>query len=113
MASFSDYKISNLESVVTGTKFFEYLENQGFSKDSEVWKWTNIGVGWMFAYHHEEAIYCLNQARIHSKDSNAAILWALAYCNLPNYNHEAVTESEGVYPSMPDAQCMEIEKNRK
>lgn len=103
MASFSDYKISTLPCVNFGTIFFKYLESHGFSQDSEVWKWTNIGMGWMFAYHHEEAIYCYDQARIHSNSKNAAILWALAYTNLPNYNHEAVTETDGVYPSMSDA----------
>lgn len=103
MALFSDYKISTLPSAAVGTVFFKYLESHGFEESSETYKWTNIGLGWMFAYHHEEAIYCFDQARIHSDSKVASILWAMAYCNLPNYNHEAVTEVEGIYPSLPDA----------
>lgn len=102
MASFEDYATPINVPITDGTLFFKYLETHGFSQSSETWKWTNVGIGWMFAYHHEEAIFCLEQARIHSDNKNMAILWAISYCNLPNYNHEAVTEKEGIYPSMFD-----------
>lgn len=102
MASFEDYDSPINVPITNGTLFFKYLETHGFPQSSETWKWTNVGVGWMFAYHHEEAIYCLEQARIHSDNKNIAVLWAISYCNLPNYNHEGVTEKEGVYPSMFD-----------
>ncbi|MEM8976683.1 MAG: tetratricopeptide repeat protein, partial [Pseudomonadota bacterium] len=48
-------------------------------------KWFDRGLIWTYAYHHEEAIVCFNNAL--KEDQNCAMAhWGIAYAIGPNYN---------------------------
>jgi tetratricopeptide (TPR) repeat protein len=53
------------------------------SADAQVW--FDRGLIWSYAFHHEEALVCFEQAIAHDPDC-AIAYWGLAYAAGPNYN---------------------------
>ena len=52
---------------------------------SEAQIWFDRGLGWTFAYNHDEAIACFKKALEHDADC-AMAHWGIAYAVGPNYN---------------------------
>ena len=52
---------------------------------SEAQIWFDRGLIWTYAFNHEEAAYCFEQAIAHDPDC-AMAYWGLAYTSGPNYN---------------------------
>lgn len=63
--------------------------------NSEAQSWFNFGLIWCYAFNHEEAVSCFEQAIVN--DPTCAIAyWGLGYAMGPNYNksYEAFDEVE-------------------
>ena len=52
---------------------------------AEAQLWFDRGLLWTYGYHHEEAIFCFEQAPVHDPDC-AMAHWGIAYATGPNYN---------------------------
>tara|TARA_R110002126_G_scaffold281712_1_gene429754 strand:- start:122822 stop:124462 length:1641 start_codon:yes stop_codon:yes gene_type:complete len=52
---------------------------------AEAQLWFDRGLLWTYGYHHEEAIFCFEQALVHDADC-AMAHWGIAYAIGPNYN---------------------------
>ena len=55
------------------------------TSSAEAQRWFDRGLNWTYAYNHEEAGNCFEQALRHDPDC-AMALWGLAYIVGPNYN---------------------------
>ena len=68
--------------------------------DDDIRGWLTRGFSWMYAYHHEEAIFCFQQAQNLGNGSCPLASWGISYCNLPNYNnYEVNEENQEDFPS--------------
>jgi len=67
----------------------EYFDLGTYSRNAstepEAQKWFDRGLVWLFAYNHEEAIVCLEQA-LKVDPACALAHWGIAYALGPNYN---------------------------
>ena len=61
----------------------DYSRNVSKNKQSQTW--FDRGMGWLFAYNHEEAISCFEKA-IEADNECAFGYWGVAYAVGPNYN---------------------------
>ncbi|KAK0642382.1 hypothetical protein DIS24_g9092 [Lasiodiplodia hormozganensis] len=57
------------------------------SKSNEARIWFNRGLNWIYAFNHEEACICFEQAIAYDPTS-AMGYWGIAYASGPNYNKE-------------------------
>ncbi|CZT51455.1 probable TPR domain protein [Rhynchosporium secalis] len=55
------------------------------TKSNDAGSWFNRGLTWSYAFNHEEAAHCFEQAITHDASCSMAY-WGLAYCLGPNYN---------------------------
>lgn len=68
----------------------EYYDLGSFSRpiqtsNNDAQIWFDRGLTWSYAFNHEEAAVCFEQAIAHD-DSCAMVYWGLAYALGPNYN---------------------------
>ena len=57
------------------------------TKSADAQRWFDRGLIWCYAYNHEEAIVCFEQALAHDPEC-AMARWGIAYAVGPNYNKE-------------------------
>ena len=69
--------------------------SRNISNNEQCQTWFDRGMVWLFAYNHEEAIFCFEKA-IKSDHGCAFAYWGIAYAVGPNYNKhwEVFTPSE-------------------
>ena len=78
--------------------------------EADISGWLTRGFSWMYAYHHEEAIFCFQQAQNLSNGSCPLASWGISYCNLPNYNnYEVNEENQEDFPSFSVAMFFNYE----
>ena len=59
--------------------------SRNISNNEQCQTWFDRGMVWLFAYNHEEAIFCFEKA-IKSDHGCAFAYWGIAYAVGPNYN---------------------------
>ena len=69
--------------------------------EADVNGWLVRAFSWMYAYHHEEAIFCFQQAKDLVDNGLCPLAsWGIAYCHIPNYNNTDVNqENQEKFPS--------------
>ena len=55
--------------------------------------WFNLGLNWIYAYNHEEAVSCFREALLHDPDC-AMAWWGIAYAGGPFYNRPWIRYTE-------------------